>query len=231
MAHLPSIQERENKKISTAVWFAIDCSIPPLGQLKSAQEFAKDLFNWFKDEDLDPEPVNDASYSLLGIHDCPYFDLAGFTSAAASIDKSDNPGKYWRAIRIDVFSGISRQIDSYKKPLEAIHRQYVNDGIVDRPFLERLRFFFPNYGVDYGEHKSDGFALKALVVVEQLRRLGMSDQEIATFLTKNSCYETWTLGVKKNWASDLASRIPVYRQHATRFIDDGYKWLIRAQKS
>lgn len=217
--------------VSTVVWYAIDCSLPTDGQLKFVQDSAKDYRNWFKEQEVAKRPLNlDICRSSIPLDYCRYFDAQGFDFAAGLKVSAPDSSVYWRAICVDVFDSIAPQLDKYRKELNAIYRGYLPDGRVERPLLERLRFFFPDLDIDYGENDTDGFPLKALVLVAELSLRGLSDQEIATFVTENSSYKTLTDGPGRNWVSDLQQRIPTYRQHATKFVDGGYRWLVRAQK-
>jgi len=216
---------------STVVWYAIDCSLPADGQLKFVQDSAKYYRSWFKDHGIAKSPRHlDVCRSPIPLDYCRYFDAQGFDFAAGLKVGVPDSSVYWRAICIDVFDSIAPQLAEYRKELNAIYRGYLPDETVEKPLLERLRFFFPDLAVDYGENDMDGFPLKALVLVAELSLNELSDQQIAAFITENSSYKNLTDAPGKNWVSDLCQRIPIYRQHATKFVDGGYRWLVRAQK-
>jgi len=226
---LPDNRSSAGGCVSTAVWYAIDCSFRTAGQLEYVARSAKYYREWFKEEGLTRHSGSESTCVVLPLDQCKYFDANGFKSADGAIDKEVDPTLFWRAIRIDVFGPIAEQIEKCRKTLDGVYQDFREKNLVEAPFRERFRINLPGLLKEYGEHSSDGFFLKGAVIVEQLRRARLSDEGIAQYISENSSYKSWNAGSALNWAGDLEQRIPTYRRHAKGYVDGGYRWLIRSQ--
>ncbi len=219
---------------SSDVWYAVDCSVPPLAQMKSVETVSKMHRDWLRQLNAEIRPSGHAErFSLL--KDSPWFDAKFFDSASPATGADDvNAGTLWRAIHIDVLGPLKEQIKEQQKNLHKAYLANCESGAARPPVRERFRHELTGPKDTDGSTLTDGHFLKALVICAQLAQRGLDEYEIVHFLNQQAAPSTkgslHSNSVRDEWVTGLAKRVGLYREQAEAFVKGGYRWLIHAQK-
>ena len=152
-------------------WVAVDCSVPPEGQLRAiswlAKHHRKQLQNFgFQTYD------NAESPCLIGVRESDVFAHMQFKRAAGAGNQT-NPADCWFAICLDVLGPIVSQIAEYAKLLRQKHQELLDAGLIYSPLAARFMNTLPPV-----KGKNGGFRLKALHVLSELSSWGYSHHQI-----------------------------------------------------
>jgi hypothetical protein len=141
----------------------------------------------------------------------------------------------WQLIEIDIHGPIQQQVDEHLKSLNRRHKQLQAAHAVSGslPTYYKLGVHGRSKAIDA---PTDGNFLKALVISKQLSLSGLSGEGIHRLfpgpsqspkLDRNqlAAEEAW-----EEWMSGRARRISRFINQADEVINDGYRWLIHAQK-
>ena len=215
--------------MDASVWFAVDCSIPPEGQLKTIASIAKRYAELMRQGDLSKhafyqeEPVvkelgNDPVFAEMEFR-CP------FAATARAIDRTN----LWRMMKLCLVGATSADIQACRGLLHTEHAKLVASGLAAPPFRERLKMALD--GTHDGVGK-DGNPIKAYVIIAECRSGGMKhSKDIVNFLSQKGA-GSLVAGERFNWLDDCEERAILfdgYAQKADEYIRGGYKWLIHSQ--
>ena len=225
-----------NQLFSTPyVWFAIDCSVPPLAQLKSVEVVSIMRRDWLRFRDakmrthLNDDPI------ILPMDGCKWFMPSLLPLPFGASDKT-TPGSLWVAIRIDVLGEVKTQMKSYANELTKKYLALCKTSAIRTPVLQKFKNGFSDPVDEAGHVLSDGHFLKERVVCAHLAGQGLSPDQIIEFIEEsaiplpevvpkpmpNSVADKWMLGHK--------NRIAIYCRSGMEFVNGGYRWLVHAQK-
>lgn len=217
---------------SSDVWYAVDCSVPPLAQMKSVEMISRMHRDWLRQLDAEIRPGGQAR-RFSSLKDSPWFDAESFDSASAGAD-GVNAGTLWRAVHIDVLGPLKEQIKAQQKNLHQAYLANCASGAALPPVRERFRHELTGPSDTDGSTLTDGHFLKALVISAQLAQRGLDEYEIVHFLNQHAapCAKgnLQSNSVRDEWVTGLAKRVEHYREQARAFVKGGYRWLIHAQK-
>lgn len=200
-------------------WVAVDCSVPPEGQLRAiswlAKHHRKQLQNFgFQTYD------NAESPCLIGVSESDVFSHMQFKKAAG-VGNQTNPSDCWFAICLDVLGPIVSQIAEYAKLLRQKHQELLDAGLIYSPFATRFMKTLPPV-----EGKNGGFRLKALHVLSELSSWGYSHHQIDEIIGGHRL----SSGHRPAWRENFSENIERYVQEGQALIHGDYRWLVHAQK-
>ncbi len=218
---------------SSAVWFAIDCSVPADAQMKTIETLSKVYQQGLGERKPEMPSGTQSEFEPLPLSSCPYFNVEKFEAASTLLGKH-GAGTAWFAIRIETRGAIKGQIEKSLRQINEIHRGLCQEGIVAPAFRERFRTELSGPLDESGVPLSDGYFLKALVICAQLSQFGLDEAGIVDFLVAHTSAKgnasPKKASVRDNWNLGLSDRVAKYREHARQFVKGGYRWLIHAQK-
>lgn len=201
-------------------WAAIDCSIPPDGQLrafswlvmrhrKRLQEFG------YKTHD------NLGELGLLDVGKADAFSCKKFNKAAAARE-GDNIHNCYAAICVDVLGPVMSQLKGYAKLLHQKHKKLRLKGVGRSPFPERFRNSLPMI-----EGARGGSWLKTIHVLYELSCWGHSLENIDKIIGEPPLAPA---GGRPAWRDQLVENMGSYIEQGRAMVNENYRWLIYAQK-
>lgn len=206
-------------------WAAIDCSIPPEGQVSALRALAvanrERLMDhgWKTNDDFDSVSVTDVS-------DSDAFEHLHFRKSAGARGKVTDLTTVWRAAQIDALGPIVSQTAFLAKRLGAIYQNLVLDGFAEPPPFRRFKNALPSMKDRDDEFRHGGSYVKALFVIAELVKWGHDANDIAQItgiVDENKRYQN-------NWQKQFHEDIERYMSEAQQMIEGGYRLLIHAQK-
>ena len=220
-------------QMDASVWFLIDCTIPPDGQVESirniAEKFASHKENWkltskdFVHEDCKIERIADQGWVAA----------ISLPNAAATISRDSESKETWRLARVCLTGPILSELEKCRVGLLREHESVVKSKLAAKPFQQRFRPFLDGTADGVG---LDGNALKAYLVIAEFNEAGITDsEEIIKALANMGAGSKLPRPEKSDrnpWLNDIEERAILFDNHAKRgqaYIDGGYKWLIHSQ--
>lgn len=206
-------------------WVAIDCSIPPDGQVSALRTLAFENRERLMDNGW---KTNDEfrDVSVIDIAESDVFEHMHFKRSAGATNMVTDSTVVWRAVQIDSLGPIVSQIALLLKTLGEVHQSLVDQGLAkQQPFRRFKNSLMPMKDRD-GESRHGGSYLKALFVIAELAKWQHDAKKIAQLtgiISGNGQY-------LNNWRQQFDENIDTYIDEATRMIDGSYRFLIHAQK-
>lgn len=199
-------------------WVAIDCSVPPEGQIRAIswllEHHRKQLQGFsFKTYDDADTP------RLIAVRESDVFSHMQF-KRAAGVGSQTNPADCWFAICIDVLGPVVSQINEYAKLLHQKHQELVDGGLAYSPLASRFMNTLPTM-----EGRNGGFRLKALHILSELNSWGHTHE-----IDKIIGAHRLSTGHSPAWRKNFSDNIERYVQEGQALIDGDYRWLIHTQK-
>lgn len=214
------------------VWYAVDCSVPPLAQMKSVEMISRMHRNWIQQLGAEIQPGGNAE-RFSSLKASPWFDAESFDWSSAGADGAD-AGTLWRAIHIDVLGPLKEQIKEQQQKLNQAYLAHCASGEAQPPIRERFKHELMGPRDVDGSTLTDGHFLKALVICEQLAQRGLDEYKTVHFINEQAAPSAkgnlLPNSVRDGWVTDLAKRVKRCRGQAEAFVKGGYRWLIHAQK-
>jgi hypothetical protein len=219
----PSTPQLANDTFSIT-WVAIDCSIPPAGQITGLKALA--LANrealiqngWKTTNRLDSVSIEDVTKNEV-------FEHMRFRKSSGAVDQSGNLEALWRAVQIDVLGPIVNQTTLLQKALSEVHDAPVAGKLATPPF-RRFKNTLKSSQDNDGEFRNGGSYLKALHVIAELTQWGHDANSIARVTAINAEHGRHLHSWRRQFHEDLEK----YIEEAQKMIEGGYKFLIHAQK-
>lgn len=220
--------KRRAQDISTwsNVWVAVDCSIPPAGQVAALTQLARATRRKLQDAGW----ADHDGYWDCGIEDIEGNDVfsdSNFPHAAGATDKVTDVRSVWRAVVIDPLGAIVNQRDQLLHALKKVHRDLIANGLAQEPAFERFQNLLPSKLDVDGLQRNGGSYLKALFTLAELRDRRLTDPQAIARITgtysSNSRYP-------HAWMRDFHANIERYMDDAKQMVEGGYRMLIHAQK-
>lgn len=206
-------------------WAAIDCSIPPDGQVSALRTLAIANREHLMDNGW---KTNDEfrDVSMTDIAESDVFEHMHFKRSAGATNMVTDSMAVWRAVQIDALGPIVRQIAFLLKTLGEVHQSLVDQGLAKpQPFRRFKNSLTPMKDRD-GESRHGGSYLKALFVIAELAKWRHDAKKIAQLTGIISGNDRYL----NNWRQQFHEDIDTYIAEAGRMIDGGYRFLIHAQK-
>lgn len=216
-----------------AVWFAVDCSVPPDAQIRSIRHKAKDYADQLRKAGYTSRHLHHCQHTVKALVGDKNFNSGDLSLPAAAADGVDDPAELWRLVCVDVLGAANEQVDECRELLGAEHRWLVQSGLAKPPENERLRL---NLGSTRSTPDSltDGHALKAYVLIEQCRLAGKtSPADIVAYVERKAYEGTPTSRPSEaldDWLAGRVGRVAGYLEKAHLYVSGGYKWLIHAER-
>lgn len=222
-----------NPEDRSKVWFAIDCSIPPAGQMTAVARLSEAWRECFMREKQKSHTGSNADSGIVPLPECSWFDMDKFKTASAVANSAD-PSLAWYTICVDVLGPIKEQLDSCSVLLNEKHQALYGEGIATEPILKRFRSELIGPRDVDGQILTDGHYLKALVICAQLAQKKLDASEIVEFIYRNASPSSKGKpeenGVRDKWVSNLEKRVVDYVKQAEPLVRWKYKWPVQAQK-
>jgi hypothetical protein len=203
-------------------WVAIDCSVPPDGQILALREQAqlnrKRLLEYsFTTHDHYRESA------IENVHSSTAFGDMVFDFAKAS--QPDEPDKsiFWRAVGIDVLGPVVKQTEAHLKTLRELHQSLINDGKAESPLSKRFSSKLPRFKNSDKNWSQGGNRLKALCIVGELSHQGFDEMGIFQILNMQR-----NAGTTEEWRELFPDED--FIQEAKRITEEEYRWLVHAQR-
>lgn len=220
----PSTPQSPNDTLSIA-WVAIDCSIPPEGQIKGLRALA--LANrealvqngWKTTNQLD-------SFSIEDVTKIEVFEHMRFRKSSGAVDQSGNLEVLWRAVQIDVLGPIVKQTALLQKALSEVHDALVARKLAAPPRFRRFKNTLQSTQDNDGESRNGGSYLKALHVIAELDHWGHDANSIARITAISEEHGQHFHSWRRHFHEDIEK----YIEEAHKMIAGGYKLLVHAQK-
>jgi len=208
------------------IWVAVDCSIPPAGQVAALTQLARAARSKLQGAGwADHDGHWDSGIEEIQRNDV--FSGTNFSYAAGGTDKVTDVRSLWRAVVIDPLGAIVNQRDQLLHALKKVHRDLVANGLAQEPAFERFQNFLPSRSDADGIQRNGGSYLKALFTLAELHDRRVTDlQDIARITgtySSNSRYP-------HTWIRDFHANIERYLDDAETMIEGGYRMLVHAQK-
>src|SRR5450830_93168 len=206
------------------IWVAIDCSIPPTGQISALYNLALTLRAELKSDWAE----NDTSdqYGVSDIAGSDAFDHMHFNRASGATSTVVDLKTVWRAVQIDALGPIVTQLDFLFKALNEIHRDLIAKGLALAPPYERFKNSLPKAEDSDGTSRSGGNYIKALIILAELSKWGHDTRRISQITIGLSFGNHYS----HNWKRLFEESIEDYIEQANRMIDGGYRLLIHTQR-
>lgn len=211
------------------VWVAIDCSIPPAGQVSALTDLAQVVRSALMAEGWKSRRnLRNVEIQQVGKSDA--FAHMVFLRSEGATDKVTDHQEVWRAVMIDSLAPIGHQKESLLKELWSIHRSLIADGLAQAPrFLRFKNTLSLSHRGQSGapQLSSGGSYLKALRILAQLSQQGYTEPaEVAQIIGLRSASDRY-IG---SWALHFEAGIDQHIRDALQMIAGGYRMLIHEQK-
>lgn len=218
---------------SPCVWFAIDCSVPPIAQIATVEAIAKLRRDWLHIREADARPNMEGEIgAAVSIADCRWFIQDQFKVAGRAAEEAD-PADLWYAIRVDVQGGIPAQMKVWKQKLMSKNRELLKDEKAVPFIQENFKDLFARVDDD-GSPMSDGYFLKQRAICAQLSLSGLDAEGIVSYVKKHATMQgtARVLSDSKRgaWNKALEMRVKRYVSDGVKLVNGDYRWLVHAQK-
>jgi len=208
------------------VWAAIDCSIPPAGQVAALIDLARATRRKLRDGGwADHDGYWDCGIENIERNDV--FSSSNFPYAAGATHKVTDVRCLWRAVVIDPLGAIANQQDQLLRTLKKVHRDLIANGLAKEPVFKRFQNFLPSKPDVDGASQNGGSYLKALFILAELGDRGLTDPQVIARITGTYSSNGRYL---YTWMRDFHSNIDRYIDDAKQMVEGGYRALIHAQK-
>ena len=217
------------------VWFAIDCSVPPIAQIATAEAIAEIRLDWLRSRGAFTQSDSVLETAApIPLAECDKFHQYKFKDAERQA-KGIDPSELWFVIRVDVRKSISKQMSDLKKKLVAINAQLLKAGKAVHFIPRRLRDSFAQSDEDLNcSVLSDGDFLKQRAICAQLSLDGLKAEEIVTYIKDHATKHGITKidpGSKLNsWNKAFTARVQRYVDDGVRLVNGDFRRLIHAQR-
>jgi hypothetical protein len=229
--HYPNASKHSKQRVQdvstwTNIWVAIDCSIPPAGQVAALTNLARATRRKLQEGGwADHDNHWDSGIEDIARSDA--FSHSNFSYAAGATDKVTDVRSVWRAVVIDPLGAIVDQREQLLRTLRNVHRNLIAKGLAKEPPFERFQNFLPTKLDADGIKRNGGSYLKALFTLAELRDRGLTDPQAIARITgtysSNGRYQY-------AWMRDFHPNIEQYIDDARQMIEGGYRMLVHAQK-
>jgi len=206
-------------------WVAIDCSIPPDGQISGLRALA--MVNrealiqsgWKTYDTPDQVSVEEVTHNDV-------FQHMRFKKSSGAIVPTGDVDEFWRAVQIDVLGPIVTQIGILLKELRQVHEALVAKGRAHPPPFRRFKNSLPSVKDSDGQFRNGGSYLKALHVIAELTEWG-HDATMIALITDIPPEKERNL---HSWRHPFHEDLEEYIEVSRKMIAGGYKMLIHAQR-
>lgn len=211
------------------VWVAIDCSIPPAGQVAALEDLATRVRSALMNQDWKSRrKVRDVA--IADVKNSDAFAHMKFLHASRPARNFDDYACLWRAVMIDSLAPIKVQTKEILDQLTTIHAQLIANKLAQPPralrFKNTLSFNEKN-GDGVSQLSSGGSYLKALVTLGKLARHGYTDPaEVAQIIGLHSPSGHYV----GSWARHFHAELEEHITSAIEMANGGYRMLIHEQK-
>lgn len=215
------------------VWVAIDCSIPPDGQVSALADLAEKMRKALMAEGWKSNRES-RDFEVVHTTKSDAFQHMKFFRAANATDKVQQHEVVWRAVLIDSLGPIGLQQEILLSKLNRIHLDLIAKGLAKEPRFQRFKnTLSSNQRVSVGDNKKDDAFpsstsyLKALHTLAQLTLQGYDDPTeiagiIGIFASRNHYISDWA----RHFHANLESHI----LDAVQMVNSGYRMLIHDQR-
>ena len=205
--------------------FAIDCSIPPDGQIASLKNIANRVREILKDHNkVTDDKLNDAI--ILDIKKSDVFKDVTFEMAKGAEDNVEEFHVLWRSVYINALGPVTTQVNQVLHELKKVHQKLQEENLAKHSPRLRFKNSLVSVRDSDGKSRNGGSYLKCLFVIAELVSRGREANQIAQIVGIN--HETGVY--KNNWERHLHENIDDYMTEAAAMINGGYRLLIHAQK-
>lgn len=217
--------------------FAVDCSIPPSGQMSAIQDIAEITRKHLRKHGAKTHDNKDC-YQVIDIHACDTFSRIKFKTSAGvqhpanELKATDDLSDLWCVVSIDALGPLSSQTNAILSLLKKRYIDNVNAGIVTPSTLpEPFPTNLPTRIVD-GNPSNGGNYLKALLVIAELtEKFSKTEEFVEAEIIKVIDAGRSNRGYANTWRTSFESNIQEkYIGLTQHLVHGGYKWLVHAQK-
>jgi len=233
-------------------WVAVDCSVPPDGQMRALRALAEQHKAFWKQYRV---PRSDGTdIPILPITVSEHFAHMAFKRAHDRGLGRQDTSDLWRVVGINPLLPLAKQITELEKQLTSIHRALRDgeEGKLNRKFPSVFPYSLRQQRAPGGHKtKTDPASyVKALLILlqhkkshachrecEQERRRrrenGEHDAEGDSGLLSTIAIDIGLRGPGASstggWREDFESRMPFHLRRAYKTVEWGYRWLVHAQ--
>lgn len=215
--------------MDATVWFAVDCSVPPDGQIATIHAIARQYALEMREGQLTASAFYYEQPEVCSLPEYPPFSEVSLPKARAATSVGSNDVAVWRLAKISLIGPVSQDIKECRALLQKEHEAIVASNLAKKPFQQRFRPFLDGTREGVG---MDGSTLKAyLTIAEFLAKNVTKSSQIISELAKRGAGESGP-GGKSGWLADQFERTVLFDAHAKRakaYVDEGYKWLVHSQ--
>ncbi len=208
-------------------WVAIDCSIPPAGQLSSLKILTSNQRKHLRDFGFNTRDNPTESTTLWRVeaaHDV--FRHMVFMRASGATSGLTDLSVVWRAVCVDTLGSTVSQLIDYSQLLKQEHLSLVKSKQAKASERDRFKNNLHGANDKDGIYRHGGNYLKALHIIAELTCDGFAPNQIAD-MTKTS---PGIRGYAYAWQEHFHDNIERYVEDGRQFIQGDYRWLIHAQK-
>jgi hypothetical protein len=210
-------------------WVAIDCSVPPDGQVSALKTLAlmnrKHLvdFGYKTYDEMDEKAFQDA---VVATANSDAFGHMHFRRAGGATKLAADISRLWWAVCVDALGPIGIQTDRILKTLKAEHEILLGQQLAEPPQFRRFKNTLPSAKDRDDQPRYGGSYLKALCVIAELSAWGWTANQIAKIV--GVCDEN--NHHKNNWRKQFHEDIEAYIVDSEVMIRGGYRYLVQARK-
>jgi len=227
-----STSGRRDPWMNGSVWFAIDCSIPPDGQINSISVIAKKFAAEMADGKLTATAFVQEAFKIKRID--PKGWASNVLSPTAVDERETDAMEMWRLVKVCLVGPVLAQLNKCRVELMQAHVSSLEGKPWRKYFQERFRPLVDGTQEGVG---MDGSALKAFLMMAEFNEAGTTDPKtIIRALAKMGAGKDIPPSDAKRtgspWLDDIEERAILFDNYAKRgqaYVNGGYKWLIHSQ--
>ncbi|MCA8275050.1 DUF6499 domain-containing protein [Burkholderia sp. AU30280] len=226
------------------LFFLVDSSIPPTGQLLEIEKFVGYIRKRMVNSVCTAPPPfrgrrTQATVEALNErHALAFPSLRRMVPPLAPGAKPCNAGSTWSVVKLDFRVPLKENIGVIREQLTKKHEKLVADGVAINSPWERFRHELSAPRKTDDVVLTDGHSLKAYAVIAELRQIAGRDlipAEIEHVIKErsypaNNEQRDELPESLDEWLAKRIDRITGYIDRAQRFVGGDYRWLIYTQK-
>lgn len=205
--------------------FAIDCSVPPDGQVECLTALANRLRNMLMEDNI--TTIKELNQPIIqAIEDCDIFKGIQFKMAKGATDEAKDYKALWRSVYLSSLGAIVSQTETILSELKDVHAKLQDEGLAKCSQKSQFKINLDSSKDSDGVYRNGGNYLKCLLIIAELGMKTNDDNLIAQIIGVNKVAGSY----ENKWRLHLRENIFSFRRNAESMIVDGYRQLIYSQK-
>lgn len=205
--------------------FAIDCSVPPDGQVECLRALANRLRSMLMEDRI--TTIKELNQPIIqAIEDCDIFKGIQFKMAKGATDEAKDYKALWRSVYLSSLGAIVSQTETILSELKDVYIKLQDEGLAKCPKKSQFMVNLESSKDTDGEYRNGGNYLKCLLIISELVMKTNDDNLIAQIIGANKVAGSY----ENIWRRQLHESIHSLKEKAESMVNGGYRQLIYAQK-